>query len=78
MNDTTASSTAAITVNGDSREVPADYELTALLRDIGVEPETATGIAVAINEHVVSQSDWASVTLSGGDTVEVITALQGG
>lgn len=78
MNDATASSTVAITVNGDVREVPPAYALTALLRDIGVDPDSATGIAVAINERVVSQSDWASATLQSGDTVEVITALQGG
>ncbi|WP_298331801.1 sulfur carrier protein ThiS [Haloactinopolyspora sp.] len=36
------------------------------------------GVAVAVNQAVVPRSDWSSITLGSGDTVEIITAVQGG
>ncbi|PEN14794.1 thiamine biosynthesis protein ThiS [Longibacter salinarum] len=70
--------TVEITVNGAPRSVPQRYPLTELLNDLNVDVETATGVAVAINESVIRRQDWADVTLSEEDTVEVITAQQGG
>jgi sulfur carrier protein len=43
-----------------------------------IDSAEASGIAVAINESVIRQSDWDDATLADGDTVEVITAQQGG
>lgn len=67
-----------ITVNGETRTVAQRYPLTDLLQDMDLDPESVSGVAVAINESVVRRSDWSDVTLSGGDAVEVITAQQGG
>ena len=67
-----------VTVNGEDRTVPDGYPLTAVLRDLEIDPEDATGVAVALNESVIRRQDWADVTLSEEDTVEVIQAQQGG
>ena len=67
-----------VTVNGDERTVPDGYPLTDVLRDLEIDPEEQSGVAVAINESVIRQQDWNGVTLSEDDTVEVIQAQQGG
>ncbi|ARA94979.1 MAG: sulfur carrier protein ThiS [Bacteroidetes bacterium] len=67
-----------IAVNGEPREVPAGATLPDLLATLGIDPEGARGIAVAVNEEVVRRARWGEVTLAAGDTVEVITAVQGG
>lgn len=41
-------------------------------------PNKQNGIAVAVNQIVVSKSQWASYTLSPSDDILVITATQGG
>jgi sulfur carrier protein len=67
-----------VTVHGKERTVPDDYPLTEVLRDLEIDPEDATGVAVALNESVISRQDWEDVTLSEEDTIEVIQAQQGG
>jgi sulfur carrier protein len=67
-----------VTVNGEARTVPEGYPLLDVLRDLEIDPEDATGVAVAINESVIRSQDWADVTLAEEDTVEVIQAQQGG
>jgi thiamine biosynthesis protein ThiS len=68
----------SVTVNGEDRTVPDGYPLTEVLRDLEVDPEESSGVAVAINESVIRRQDWDGVTLSEDDTVEVIQAQQGG
>jgi sulfur carrier protein len=67
-----------IVVNGDARAVPDGLPLPALLRDAGIDPSDARGIAVAVNDAVVRRPDWPDVTLAAGDRVEIIQAQQGG
>jgi sulfur carrier protein len=74
----TATTRIPVTVNGDERTVPDGYPLTEVLRDLDVDPDAASGVAVAVNESVVPRQDWEDVTLSEEDTVEVIQAQQGG
>ena len=68
----------AVTVNGEDRTVPDGYPLTEVLRDLEIDPDESSGVAVAINESVIRRQDWDGVTLSEDDTVEVIQAQQGG
>lgn len=75
---TTTDDPVRITVNGEDRDVPSEYPLTTLLRDMEIDPEDATGVAVALNQSVVRRQDWSDVRLASGDTVEVIQAQQGG
>ncbi|MFT6845551.1 MAG: sulfur carrier protein [Flavobacteriales bacterium] len=37
-----------------------------------------TGIAVAINQAVISKNDWTKTALNNNDNILVITATQGG
>ena len=67
-----------IVLNGEPYEVPAGTTVAELLRQLEIEPETARGIAVAVNEEVVRRSQWGMVQLQAGDRVEVVTARQGG
>ena len=78
MTESAVTSTISITVNGEERNVSPRYPLTDLLQDLDIDPAEASGIAVAINESVIRQTDWEDVTLANDDTVEVITAQQGG
>jgi sulfur carrier protein len=68
----------SVTVNGEARTVPSEYPLREVLRDLEIDPDQATGVAVAINESVIRSQDWDDVTLAAEDTVEVIQAQQGG
>ncbi len=70
--------TQTITVNGEERDVPADYELTELMRRLDLDPVHATGTAIAVNEVVIPRADWSEVILNDGDTVEIVQAQQGG
>jgi sulfur carrier protein len=65
-----------IVLNGDAIESPA-ATVRALLESRSIDP-AAQGVAVAINDRVVRRSEWASTTLSDGDRVEIIAAMQGG
>ncbi|MDC0770142.1 sulfur carrier protein ThiS [Streptomyces sp. HD] len=64
-----------ISLNGERREVAPG---TAL--DVAVQMLTAapSGVAAALNETVVPRGQWPSTSLSEGDRVEVLTAVQGG
>lgn len=70
-----------ITVNGEARTVPEGYPLTALLRDLEIDPsdeEVTSGVAVALNDSVVRRQDWDDVRLAEEDRIEVIQAQPGG
>ncbi|CAM4048674.1 MULTISPECIES: sulfur carrier protein ThiS [Flavobacterium] len=41
-------------------------------------PEKQNGIAVAVNQTVVSKNQWATFSLSPSDDILIITATQGG
>ena len=36
------------------------------------------GIAVALNDQVVARGDWDTSSVSAGDRIEIVTAVQGG
>ncbi len=67
--------TVAVTVNGRRTEVAAATTVAGLLTRLGARP---TGTAVAINGEVVPRSAWAGHTISEGDVLEVLAAVQGG
>lgn len=63
-----------VTVNGAAREV-----LTPTVEELVAELTPARrGVAVAVNGEVVPRSAWPGALLRDGDTVEVLTAAQGG
>ena len=67
--------TVTITVNGEPRDVPGD----ATVQDVaGRLPGAPAGLAVAVNGVVVPARSWSATPLRAADTVEVVTAHQGG
>jgi thiamine biosynthesis protein ThiS len=64
-----------ITVNGEPRELDGSLSVTAFLKALDIN---ARQVAVALNGEVVPRSEWGSVTVNDGDTVEVVRAVGGG
>jgi sulfur carrier protein len=63
-------------VNGAPREL-ATASLLDLLATEGIAPD-ARGVAVAVNDRVVTRASWPDHTLAEGDRVEIVRATQGG
>ncbi len=63
------------TINGERRTLSAGTTLGALLDGLGI---AEGGIAVAVNENVVSQQAFGDHLLQDGDRVEIIRAVAGG
>ena len=76
-----------ITLNGDARTIPRDSSLGEIisaetgrtLRSDGRPADgSRLGIAAAKNSQVIPRSRWFTETVSDGDTIELVTATQGG
>lgn len=65
-----------VNINDKSREVADTTTMAQLLDELGLN--ASQGIAVAINDAVVSRSRWPMHRLTQGDQVLVIQATQGG
>ena len=64
-----------ISLNGEPREFAPGTALDTVVRTLTPAP---SGVAAALNETVVPRAQWPSTSLSEGDRVEVLTAVQGG
>lgn len=64
-----------ITVNGTTQEFTGTI---ADLLEARMADRMPHGIAVAVGEDVVPRDTWADHALRDGDTVEIVTAVQGG
>ncbi len=73
-----AQTAIGVMLNGESRSIADDATVAGLLEDMGLDPSSPKGIAVAVNDEVIPKSDWGTHVLENGDRVEVITARQGG
>ena len=65
-----------ITVNNKPFTLIGAFSITRLLLDVLQIP--ATGIAVAVNQTIVSKSVWSDYLLKPGDQLVLIKATQGG
>ncbi len=66
-----------ITVNGTQQSISEALTLRDVIRRTeGVEDRD--GIAVAVNDDVISRSEWDNYKVSDGDRIEIIQAVQGG
>ena len=65
-----------ITVNNRPLKLDAPSSVSRLLSAVLQIP--ATGIAIAVNQAIVSKSDWQEYVLQPGDKVVLIKATQGG
>ncbi|MGB0897008.1 MAG: sulfur carrier protein ThiS [Flavobacteriaceae bacterium] len=64
-----------VKVNNTTHQLENSCSLAQLLSELHVE---ITGIAVAINQNIVSKSNWATTMLNNNDDVLIIKATQGG
>jgi sulfur carrier protein len=64
-----------VTINGTAHELPRGATVTQAVRKL---TEVSGGVAVAVNDEVVSRGAWDSTALVEADRVEVLTAVQGG
>ena len=62
-------------VNGEPQEQPDDANLADVVAALTRAP---SGVAVALNGVVVPRGSWNNTTLADDDSVEVLTAVQGG
>jgi thiamine biosynthesis protein ThiS len=65
----------AITVNGESRRVPAPATVADLLRHLQLDPRT---VVVELNRQIVRRPQLAETELAAGDTVELVHFVGGG
>jgi sulfur carrier protein len=65
-----------ITVNQQLYTVPDRCTVQTLLSD--VLDQTSKGLAIAVNQTIVSQANWETEPLNQGDQIIIITATQGG
>ncbi|EUA14459.1 thiamine biosynthesis protein ThiS [Mycobacterium kansasii 732] len=63
-----------VVVNEQQVEIDEQTTVAALLQSLGFPDR---GVAVALDCAVLPRSDWAT-TLSEGNRLEVVTAVQGG
>jgi sulfur carrier protein len=64
-----------VTINGEPHRAPAKMSLAQAVALLTSAP---TGVAAALNGDVVRRAAWDSTSLTDGDEVEVLTAVQGG
>jgi thiamine biosynthesis protein ThiS len=67
--------TIAITVNGERRELPVGSTIADLVRELGLQPAQ---VAVERNRELVRRADHAATALAAGDQLEVVTFFGGG
>jgi sulfur carrier protein len=66
-----------VTVNGEPRKLPAGATVASVVELLDVTPG-ARGVAVALDEEIVTRAQWADTALHEGARVEVVAAIQGG
>ena len=64
-----------LTINGEEQEFPDATPLSEYVSSLGVNMKM---IAIAYNGEVLRRDEWAEVTLSDGDSLEVVRAVGGG
>ncbi|MFI6319306.1 sulfur carrier protein ThiS [Nonomuraea sp. NPDC050556] len=64
-----------VMINGAAHELPDGTTVAQAVRALTT---ATTGVAVAVNDEVVTRGTWESTALADSDRVEVLTAVQGG
>jgi len=65
-----------VVINGSERELQAGVTLSEMLDELGIP--SRDGIAVAVNESVVTRARLGDYRVEEGDAIEVIHAVSGG
>ena len=67
--------TITVSVNGESRSVPAGLTVSDLLSWLEIEPDR---VAVELNRAIVRQPSWGSTPVSDGAQLEIVQFVGGG
>jgi sulfur carrier protein len=65
-----------IYVNDEKKDLQVSATVADLFNELNLP--SLQGIAVAVNQQIVMQTNWASTTLKENDEVLVISATKGG
>ncbi|HEY8783037.1 MAG TPA: sulfur carrier protein ThiS [Mucilaginibacter sp.] len=65
-----------ITVNQTSYSLPETYSLQQMLNTVLGQP--VTGMAIAVNQEIITKTSWDNYSLQPGDSITIIKATQGG
>ncbi|GAA0612101.1 sulfur carrier protein ThiS [Kribbella sandramycini] len=65
----------SVWVNGTATSGGAGRSVAELVEEVS---DRQTGIAVAVNQSVLTRAEWARTILAAGDRVEIVGAVQGG
>jgi sulfur carrier protein len=65
----------SVWVNGAATDVPPGRSVAELVEEFS---DRTTGIAVAVNQTVITKAEWARTAVRPGDRVEIVSATQGG
>ena len=64
-----------IQVNYEQKSLESETSLEVLLSELSISPQ---GIAVAINNQIITKNSWSETALKENDNVTIIKATQGG
>ncbi len=64
-----------IKVNEKEHHLPKTISLQETLEQLSI---VQNGIALAINQNIISKDKWATTTLTNNDNILIIKATQGG
>lgn len=64
-----------INVNNQEQTIPGNSSIASLLEQLSIAKD---GIAIAINNEVVTKKEWSQTLIKVGDNVTIIQATQGG
>ncbi len=67
--------TINVTINGESREVPANQCVAALLDELSIASDR---VAVELNKSIVRKRDWAEAKVGDGARIEIVEFVGGG
>ncbi len=67
--------TLQLTINGESRQVPAPATAANLLEHLGLDPRT---VVVEHNSKIVRRPELNATVLSQGDRIELVHFVGGG
>ena len=68
-------STIAVTINGETRRVPAPGSLLQLLEHLGLDPRT---VVVELNREIVRRPRLGETGVADGDAIELVHFVGGG
>ncbi len=75
MTKTASAADIAVTVNGETRNLPAGLTLAGLLTHLGLDPRK---VAVERNLEIAPRSAYDEISIADGDRLEIVQFVGGG